>query len=333
MRVLIASSERMAGGLILSLQKAGHEVVGVLSPRKGLWSSQSVSGGILRFRGWDTMSACKKFAIPFRVASDIFDGSMTAFIKQCKADVLVLFGWPHLVPDSVTRLFPFGAMNIHPSLLPKMRGPDPLFTTIDEDREGFGLSFHKAVAELDAGNLYLQVPLQRHRRDTYDTLYRKVLVGVSRNLPRALNLMKNNPEGSPQKGVPDYVKPFRQKHRVLDLDATFEKNACRTRACFAHHTRITAYNGILLHFSSMKQTAGPPDADRKLGAIQRVGLFSLTVQLRCGSVLLQGIRIDGKPKWMTPFLIKKLIKPGGKLAPKDTAWQRLKQARTGQLHG
>ena len=74
-------------------------------------------------------------------------------IRQHSADLAILasFGW--LIPQELIDDLPI--LNIHPSLLPDLRGPSPIETALLH-REETGVSLVELSAELDAGDIYSQ---------------------------------------------------------------------------------------------------------------------------------------------------------------------------------
>jgi len=319
MRILLATGERFAGCALNALRRAGHEIVGVISPAMGVYRRQARGRRfwMCELRGWNILRRCRKDGIPFRVSRRLEDGSITAFIRSLAPDLLTVFGWPTAIRDQTLDLFPLGGLNIHPSLLPKLRGADPLFAVIEGDREACGLTFHKITAELDAGPVYCRQPLPLLPDDTYDRLYYRVLRGVRRALPRALAALQANPLGEPQRGEPSYAPKFKTSLRALDLSMPPNRIWARARACYSHHSLATACNGKLLHFSDFKGlpqfTTRPMDP----GVIEKVGWFHLQVHLGQQLARLGRVRLDGKSRWLSPFLLRRACAPGDRLAPPD----------------
>jgi len=311
MRVVLASSERFAGCLADSLARAGHEVVAVISPARGLYRVAYRGTRFLFYhmRGWDIVGYCRRRKIEVRVSRNLDEGAMRRFLRGLEADLLVLFSWPTLVSSETCGLFTHGGLNIHPSLLPEHRGADPLFSIIDGDLPGFGLSFHKVIDELDAGPLYLQVPLHRAPEDTYDVLYLKVLEGAYRFLPKAIASLEANPAGKPQEGAPSRVGRFQREMSILDPSAPLAENIRRTLACRSHHARVTACAGRVLTFQTLRvlPTTGNPRGDR---TVVRIGTFSIDVVLSGQVVRLGKLRFFGKPRWATPALLRLDLRTG-----------------------
>ncbi|MDJ0834974.1 MAG: formyltransferase family protein [Acidobacteriota bacterium] len=326
MKVLLASSERFAGCMVESLLRAGHQVIGVVSPQRGIYHRQYDGPRFLLYslRGWDMLKCCERRKIEHRVSKHLDEGSMRALIKARTPDLLVLFGWPGLVNEETLALFPSGGLNIHPSMLPLLRGADPLFTVIDSEAEGFGLTFHKVVQALDAGPVYLQLPLYREPNDSYDDLYFKVLEGIYRFLPEALRMMEYNPSGTEQQGEPTHVTRFQNRMRFFDPDEDLETLIRRTRACFSHHPRMSAVGPHLFTFSHAREIQAFHGRQPQHAAILGAGPTSIDIFFHDRCMRLGGIRFPGKPWWGTPLLIRLDLRVGRALEPAETVAQMAK---------
>src|SRR5581483_9225315 len=81
-----------------------------------------------------------------------------------EAAVLVAFG--RIIPQPIIDLFPKGIINIHPSLLPKLRGPTPIETAILDGLTETGVSLMRLEAKMDAGPLYSQQKISLNGDET-----------------------------------------------------------------------------------------------------------------------------------------------------------------------
>ena len=59
-------------------------------------------------------------------------------------------------PPALLSLPPLGCLNLHPSLLPKYRGPAPLFWTFRNGEDHTGVTVHLMDAGLDTGDILIQ---------------------------------------------------------------------------------------------------------------------------------------------------------------------------------
>lgn len=77
--------------------------------------------------------------------------------KEGTAPVGVLVSYGKLISQTVIDLFEPGIVNIHPSLLPKYRGPSPIESAILHGDTETGVTVMQLTKEMDAGPLYSQV--------------------------------------------------------------------------------------------------------------------------------------------------------------------------------
>jgi methionyl-tRNA formyltransferase len=78
-------------------------------------------------------------------------------IRQAQAPLLVSWFWTKRIPESVIKLFPMGGFGVHPSLLPRHRGPDPYFWAIDCGDTQTGVTAHRLAASYDTGDMLCKV--------------------------------------------------------------------------------------------------------------------------------------------------------------------------------
>ncbi len=73
----------------------------------------------------------------------------------------VLASYGQMIKQDLLDCFePEGILNIHPSLLPKYRGPSPIETAILNGDTEFGVSVMKLVKKMDAGPIYFQATVR-----------------------------------------------------------------------------------------------------------------------------------------------------------------------------
>lgn len=81
---------------------------------------------------------------------------ITQQLAQLQPEAGVLFAYGKILPDETLNVFPKGIINIHPSLLPRHRGPAPLESTILGGDTQAGTSIMLITAEMDAGPILAQ---------------------------------------------------------------------------------------------------------------------------------------------------------------------------------
>ncbi len=82
------------------------------------------------------------------------EAAMRAALRETGADLLVTFHLDRILGEETLAVPSRGGINVHPSLLPRHRGPIPAFHALAEG--GTGVSVHALVARIDAGGIWAQ---------------------------------------------------------------------------------------------------------------------------------------------------------------------------------
>ncbi|MDF2461287.1 MAG: fmt, methionyl-tRNA formyltransferase [Candidatus Saccharibacteria bacterium] len=100
--------------------------------------------------------------------------SIAAEIKQLKPSSGVVVAYGKIIPQSIIDLFPKGLINIHPSLLPRYRGPSPIESAILNGDDVTGVTLMQLDAEMDTGPTYDAAKLQLTGKETRPDLYEQL---------------------------------------------------------------------------------------------------------------------------------------------------------------
>jgi len=98
------------------------------------------------------------------------DGEVREQVSSLKPDMLVSFAYGRIFGPKFLALFPLGGINIHPSLLPKYRGPSPIPAVILNRDNETGISIQKLAAEMDSGDIIAQERFPLTGRETTGSL-------------------------------------------------------------------------------------------------------------------------------------------------------------------
>jgi methionyl-tRNA formyltransferase len=98
-----------------------------------------------------------------------------------------------------------GAVNLHPSLLPRYRGTFSAPWVIINGERKTGFTYHYMLQTIDTGNIILQKQIFIRRDDTALALYNRLLVEGMKSFKTVFNLVtKENYGGTPQQGEASY---------------------------------------------------------------------------------------------------------------------------------
>ena len=150
--------------VLTSLLDAGHECAGVYT------QPDKPSGRGKR----SAASAVKSFAIErgLRVfqPSSLRRAEVSDELAILSPDLIVVAAYGKFLPANVLELPPMGCLNIHPSLLPKYRGPSPVAAAILSGDESTGVSIIKLDEGMDTGPIVGQLETPIAPNETADAL-------------------------------------------------------------------------------------------------------------------------------------------------------------------
>jgi methionyl-tRNA formyltransferase len=80
-------------------------------------------------------------------------------LRQQAIDFLLVACWPYLIQPILINSASRAALNLHPSLLPLHRGPDPIGEQMASGERPFGVTLHLLNSEFDEGDIVAQSSL------------------------------------------------------------------------------------------------------------------------------------------------------------------------------
>ena len=167
MRLVLFGSGSPASAAALDAVAGHHDVRGVVVPGR--------SGGDWRSRLWRRFrpSSLDKVLQSRKIPAIEWDKSLSvvSFLEREDPELMVVATFPAILPAEVLR---WPAVNIHPSLLPRHRGPHPLFWSYYDDDRETGISVHWMTERVDAGNIISRTTLAIDRGEPIDHLYMRL---------------------------------------------------------------------------------------------------------------------------------------------------------------
>lgn len=97
-------------------------------------------------------------------------------IKNLNPDLLIVVAYGLIVPKQILDLFPRGAINVHPSLLPQYRGASPIQSALLNGEKTTGISIMLMDEKMDHGPLLKQVEVALTGEETNKSLHDQLAV-------------------------------------------------------------------------------------------------------------------------------------------------------------
>lgn len=169
-------------------------------------------------------------------------------LKKVGAEIFIVVAYGKIIPSNILSMPLLGSINVHPSLLPKYRGPSPIqYALLNGDHET-GTTIMQIDSEIDHGQIFAQNKILIDPKDTFETLSIKLANLSSKLLNDTITKIK---EG--------LINPYDQDHSqatftkiITKEDGEINWNSSATqiynqfRAFYTWPGIWTNYNGVVL---------------------------------------------------------------------------------------
>lgn len=99
--------------------------------------------------------------VPVWAVGSLRQPAALALLRRLQPELVAVACFPHIFPAELLSLPKFGCLNLHPSLLPAYRGPEPLFWQAYFDERDTGVTLHLMSQQADAGDIVAQARVER----------------------------------------------------------------------------------------------------------------------------------------------------------------------------
>jgi len=246
--------------VLKSLQE-NFEVVGVVTaPDKSVGRKQILTPSPVKLasQGPTLQGYSLKVFTPEKL-----DDKFVNQLQDLKPDLFVVAAYGKIIPQNILEIPKFGAINIHPSMLPKYRGASPIQSAILAGEKTTGISVIKMDDKMDHGPIVYAEEFSLSDLDNFQTLSTKMFSRTSLFLPKIIpaytagniKLVEQDDESA------TYCKIIKKEDGYFDLPAgrqdlknfsdspTFLKNLDRMiRAYYPWPTAWTRWQDKIVKF-------------------------------------------------------------------------------------
>jgi methionyl-tRNA formyltransferase len=97
--------------------------------------------------------------IEIAYAPPALQAQCACLLQQRAIEFMLVACWPYLIDQQIVNSVTRAALNLHPSLLPRYRGADPIGEQLKSDEVRFGVSLHLLNSRFDQGDIVAQAEL------------------------------------------------------------------------------------------------------------------------------------------------------------------------------
>jgi methionyl-tRNA formyltransferase len=168
MRIIFMGTSQLSATVLKGLVGAGYQVVEVYT------QPDTPAGRGRRPMPPPVKEAAQELDIPVYQPVSLRRTAELERVRERMPEIIIMAAYGRIVPQGILEVPPLGCLNLHPSLLPRHRGPSPITAAILAGDEETGVSIFQVDAGLDTGPVLAQRRLAIDPSDTGETLSQKL---------------------------------------------------------------------------------------------------------------------------------------------------------------
>ncbi|PRO65278.1 methionyl-tRNA formyltransferase [Alkalicoccus urumqiensis] len=183
MKIVFMGTPDFSVPVLKKLQESGHDVTLVVTqPDRPKGRKKELTPPPVK-------KAALEMGLPVFQPEKIKDHDI--IIRNENPDVIVTAAFGQILPKDILDIPPYGAINVHASLLPKYRGGAPIHQAVIDGEKETGITIMYMAEKLDAGNIILQESVAIEPEDTTGTMHDKLSVCGAELVTKALESIQN----------------------------------------------------------------------------------------------------------------------------------------------
>lgn len=190
--IFFGTSDFSAG--ILSAIAAKHDVIGVITqPDKPVGRKHEITAS-------DASKMARRLGIEARKPETLKGNhKVMEYLKKTAPELIIVAAYGKMIPPEILRIPKFGALNVHPSLLPKYRGPSPIQSALVNRERRTGVTIILMDEKMDHGPIVCKKGTFIRIYEFYDRLERRLCAIARKLILKAIaKAVKGNPRAKPQ---------------------------------------------------------------------------------------------------------------------------------------
>ncbi len=220
-------------------------------------------------------------------------------IINANPDIIITCAYGQIIPESLLNFPPFKCVNVHASLLPKLRGGAPLHKSIIYGLSETGVTIMHMSPKMDAGCILSSKSIPILDTDNVGTIHDKLSVlGASLLIETLPHIFDGTIKPIPQdESEVTYAYNVTKEEELIDFNKTSREVFNQIRGLYPYPIGYATLNGniikILESHTGDKQTG-------KIGEIINVSKEGIEVKCADKSVVITKVKPSGK-KEMSAF--------------------------------
>jgi methionyl-tRNA formyltransferase len=226
-------------------------------------------------------------------------------IREIKPDLIITCAYGLLVPDAILKIPKYRCINIHPSLLPKYRGPAPIRYALFNNDLQTGVTIMYMDTEMDTGDIILQEKIDISESDNYTSLYQRLskLAAEIINANIQMFFNENIKAKKQDSNNATYTYLLKKEDLLIDWNQSIKQIIGKIKGLSSHPCAHTKYQNLLIKIYEAQIDKTSYKQSITNGTITNIDKNGIAIKCSDGILLITKIQLPNK----NPVLIKDLI--------------------------
>ena len=235
------------------------------------------------------------------------DTQFLAQLAELSADVFVVVAYGQILPQQVIEMPAKAAINVHYSLLPKLRGAAPVQHALLQGLTETGVTVQYISEQLDAGDIICQQSLAIDQDDNAATLTARLTEVGTELLAEALDLIET--DGAPRIVQDDneatQAPLLSKEDGIIDWRQPAQQIVNQVRACWPWPGAVCQADNQKLKITQARVVAAQKHREGDCGSIvEIVPQQGLVVRAGQDAVLVQEVQPAGRRIMSAPAYLR-----------------------------
>ena len=216
-------------------------------------------------------------------------------LTQLNPSIIIVASFGLILPDYILKIPALGVINIHPSLLPKLRGPSPISSAIIEGMTRTGVSIIKMVKELDAGPILFQEEFKIDENYNAEQLGLKMFNLAAKNLNQTVKKIvdKSISEISQDHSLATYTTMVKKDDGLINWTESGELIIRKLKAYSEWPGVYTHWNNKRIIIKEAEFQKKENTGFQKNGQIIGLNNHCITVKTLDGFIHIKSLQLEG----------------------------------------
>ena len=217
-------------------------------------------------------------------------------------DIIITCAYGQIIPSILIETPKYSAINVHASLLPKLRGGAPLHKSIIDGYEETGITIMYMSEKMDAGDIIEQESIKITDKDNVETIHDKLSILGAELLIKTLPSIfsKTNKRIKQDESEVTYAYNISREEEKIDFNKTAKEVFNQIRGLYPYPVAYTILNEKPIKITECKISA---EIKGNIGEITEITKEGIIVKCKDTSILITKLKPSGKTEMLASDFI------------------------------